>query len=52
MLLGNRKDGAHIQILQSINQVADYSDSVKIFLENALIIDRIDLSVHNCVISI
>ena len=40
---------AHLQILKSINQVAAPSDSVKIFLEN---VSFIDLSVHNCVVSI
>ena len=37
---------AHLQILKSINQVVVQSDSVKIFMENAMIIDRIDLSVQ------
>ena len=36
----------------SIIQVVVHSDSVKIFLENVIIIDRIDLSVHNCFVSI
>ena len=43
---------AHLQILKPINQVVDHPDSVKIFLKNVMSIDRIDLSVRNCVVSI
>ena len=43
---------AHSQILKSIDQVVVHPDSVKIFLENLMIIDRIDLFVHKCVVSI
>ena len=40
---------ARLHIIMSINQVADHSVNV---LENAMIIYGIDLSVHNCVVSI
>ena len=43
---------AHLQMLKSIDQVVDHSDSVKVLLEDIMIIDRIDLSVHICVVSI
>ena len=43
---------AHLQKMMSINQVVVHSDSVKIFLENAMMIDRIDHSEYNCIVSI
>ena len=42
---------AHLQILKSINQVVVHSDSVKILLEDAMIINRTDLSLYTIVSS-
>ena len=39
-------------MLKPISQLVDNSDSVKIFLKNVMIIDGVDLSVRNCVVSI
>ena len=39
---------AYLQILQSTN----HSDSVKILLEDVMVIDRIDLFVHICVVGV
>ena len=46
--LGNWEDGS----FTDINQVADHLDSVKNLLEDAMTTQGIDLSVHNCVVSV
>ena len=42
----------HLQMLVSIGQIVDHSESVMILLEDAMTIGRIDLSAQNCVVSI
>ena len=42
----------YLLIMNSINQVDVHSDSVKIFLVNVVIVDRIDPSEYNCVVSV
>ena len=51
MLLGNRKDGSFTNV--EVHWLCSWSfrQSVKIFLENVMIIDGIDFSVHNCIVS-